>query len=139
MITSADVVAEARRWENTPFHWQASRRGRGCDCKGLILGVARELRIPGYDNAQAIVANYRLIVDAHQLRAGLEANMIRVSDIMPGTVILVILAGKAQHMGIATYDGRMIHALEKGPKCVREVPIGSRAIDSVWAFRGVRY
>lgn len=35
------VVAEARLWLGTPYRHQASRRGVGCDCLGLVRGVWR--------------------------------------------------------------------------------------------------
>ncbi len=37
---------EARRWIGTPWHHQASLRGVGSDCIGLISGVAKELGMP---------------------------------------------------------------------------------------------
>jgi cell wall-associated NlpC family hydrolase len=37
------VAAEALTWIGTPFVWGQSVKERGCDCKGLIAGVAREL------------------------------------------------------------------------------------------------
>ncbi|MFT6459623.1 peptidase [Pseudophaeobacter arcticus] len=37
------VVAEARRWLRTPYLHQASCRGAGCDCLGLIRGIWRAL------------------------------------------------------------------------------------------------
>lgn len=39
----ARVVAEARRWIGTPYVHQASCRGAGCDCLGLLRGVWRAL------------------------------------------------------------------------------------------------
>lgn len=33
------IVAEARRWIDTPYHHQAALIGVGCDCVGLIRGV----------------------------------------------------------------------------------------------------
>lgn len=42
MIRDA-VMAEARRWIGTPYHHQASCRGTGCDCLGLVRGVWRAL------------------------------------------------------------------------------------------------
>mgnify|MGYP006270881259 FL=1 len=39
----ADVVAAARGWLGTPYVHQASCRGGGCDCLGLVRGVWREL------------------------------------------------------------------------------------------------
>lgn len=38
-----DVVAAARGWIGTPYRHQASVRGAGCDCLGLVRGVWREL------------------------------------------------------------------------------------------------
>jgi len=37
------VVIEARRWIGTPYLHQASVRGVGCDCLGLLRGVWRAL------------------------------------------------------------------------------------------------
>lgn len=36
-----DPVTEARGWIGTPYRHQASARGAGCDCLGLIRGVWR--------------------------------------------------------------------------------------------------
>lgn len=37
------VIAHARAWIGTPYVHQASARGAGCDCLGLVRGVWREL------------------------------------------------------------------------------------------------
>lgn len=37
------VVAAARGWIGTPYRHQASLKGVGCDCLGLVRGVWREL------------------------------------------------------------------------------------------------
>lgn len=42
-MTGEDVVAAARAWIGTPYRHQASVRGAGCDCLGLVRGVWREL------------------------------------------------------------------------------------------------
>jgi len=42
-ITRAAIVAEARGWIGTPYRHQASRKGVGCDCLGLVRGVWRAL------------------------------------------------------------------------------------------------
>jgi NlpC/P60 family putative phage cell wall peptidase len=50
----ADVVAAARAWLGTPYRHQASCRGAGADCLGLVRGVWRTLygaepeAVPGY-------------------------------------------------------------------------------------------
>lgn len=53
-IDPCAVVAAARTWIGTPYHHQASLKGVGADCLGLIRGVWRDLygteaeRPPGY-------------------------------------------------------------------------------------------
>ncbi|HMO29744.1 NlpC/P60 family protein [Enterovirga sp.] len=42
-IPPSAIVAAARGWIGTPYHHQASLKGVGCDCLGLVRGVWREL------------------------------------------------------------------------------------------------
>jgi NlpC/P60 family putative phage cell wall peptidase len=51
---ATEIVEAARGWIRTPYQHQASRKGAGCDCLGLLRGVWRELfgdepeRVPPY-------------------------------------------------------------------------------------------
>ena len=45
-MTAHPLVVEARRWIGTPYVHQASRKGAGCDCLGLLRGCWRALRGP---------------------------------------------------------------------------------------------
>ena len=38
-----EALGIAYSWIGTPYRHQASRKGVGCDCLGLVLGVWREL------------------------------------------------------------------------------------------------
>ena len=40
-LTRTAIVEEARAWIGTPYRHQASLKGVGCDCLGLIRGVWR--------------------------------------------------------------------------------------------------
>lgn len=40
-MSRESIVVEARRWIGTPYHHQASTRGAGADCLGLLRGVWR--------------------------------------------------------------------------------------------------
>ena len=42
-FSAGEVVRVARGWLGTPYHHQASVRGVGADCLGLVRGVWREL------------------------------------------------------------------------------------------------
>lgn len=140
MTSGDEIVACARRWIGTPFAWGQSVRGAGCDCKGLVAGVARELGLPGADSFEAGFAGYaahgRVPVD--ELKAGLEKLFDPAEHLLEGDVLLLRVAKRAQHLAIYAGGNRMIHTYSKGPERVIEVPMGSvwmRAIDSVWRWR----
>lgn len=41
IINRATIVAQTRGWISTPYRHQASLKGVGCDCLGLVRGVWR--------------------------------------------------------------------------------------------------
>jgi len=138
MLLRDDILAEARSWDRTPIRWQASVKGVGCDCKGFIWGVARELGLPEAESSYARIANYDL-VDTRLLREGMRTLFDRADDLRPADVMLMKIKGKAQHLALYMGDGRMMHATT-GCDCVLEVPMGRvwrDAIHSVWTWRGI--
>lgn len=137
MPQRSDIVAAARSWIDTPFVWQASVKGKGADCRGLISGVARDLGLPEADSFYARTADYAH-VDCALLKAGLRAVFDPADEAQPGDILLLKIAGKAQHLAIYVGDGRMIHTYGNNLRKVIEVPVGrSRPIDSIWTWRGV--
>jgi NlpC/P60 family putative phage cell wall peptidase len=40
-LTRAQIVVATRDWIGTPYQHQASLKGVGCDCLGLVRGVWR--------------------------------------------------------------------------------------------------
>lgn len=134
------IVAEARSWLGTPFHWQASVKGKGADCKGLVWGVARELGRPEAATFHAQLANYEHAVDVRLLKAGLAATFDKRTDPLPGDVLLLLHGGKPQHLGIYTGDG-FIHATHRcqrpGVRFTRATRDFASIIDSVWTWRGI--
>ena len=42
-LARKDIVAETRDWIGTPYRHQASLKGVGCDCLGLVRGVWRNV------------------------------------------------------------------------------------------------
>lgn len=137
-MPAPDVVREARAWIGTPFAWQQAVKGRGCDCKGLVAGVARELGRAEAASLYAGMGQYR-VVDPRLLREGLAALFDRANAIAAGDVLLMIVAGKAQHLGIATGKDSVIHCYARGPRRVIEQPLRSVTamwpIDSIWRWR----
>lgn len=137
MIGGEAVVAEARRWLRTPFEPQQSCRGAGCDCLGLIVGVARELDLPVARSRFAKIADYQR-PDSVMLQHGLAETMDKVEEAEPGDLLLLVVAHKPQHLAIYCGDNRMIHTYYAGPSMVIEAPMGRswwRQVHSIWRWR----
>jgi NlpC/P60 family putative phage cell wall peptidase len=119
----AVIVTAARAWIGTPYIHQASLKGVGCDCLGLLRGVWREVvgpepeALPPYspDWAEATgretmyetLSRYLRELPVDPIRCGAEAKL--------GTIVLfrMIQDGPAKHCGIlAEKDGApsLIHA-----------------------------
>lgn len=128
-MTPADLVAEARTWVGTPFVWQASLKGVGADCKGLIWGVARELGLPEASSVYAAVADYRRVVPVPLLLKGLAATFTRAPDPQSGDVLLMTMGGQPCHLGFHAGDA-VIHTYNNGPR--RVITSRLAAVASVW-------
>lgn len=71
MVTDAQIIAEARTWIGTPFVHQAALKGVGCDCVGLIRGVADGLHM-NYDRTLwRRFANYARLPNSRRMEEGL--------------------------------------------------------------------
>lgn len=140
MTTCANIIAQAREWDGVPFHWQQASRF-GCDCKGLLAGVAIELGLPEADSVYArMMAHRSRVVDIRLLREGLASLFDRVSEPRPSDILLLRINEKPQHLAILTeLPGRMIHT-NGSIKRVRETPMGAvwwNQLDSIWRWRGL--
>lgn len=121
IISRACVVETARRWIGTPYHHQASLKGAGCDCLGLVRGVYRDLcgaepePMPPYtpDWAEGKSAETLLLGARRHLR---EQNPQAAK---PGDILVFRLrsVNMAKHMAILATPDTMIHAMEHGPAC----------------------
>ena len=108
------AVEIARSWIGTPYAHQASCRGAGADCLGLVRGVLRELGgsepsgIPPYspDWCAPSVEEALLVAARGCLRERPK------EDVLPGRVLLFRMrgSGPAKHLGIASEADRFIHA-----------------------------
>lgn len=139
MTTGAAIAAEAEAWIGAPFKWQGSVRA-GCDCKGLIAGVAKACGRSEGDSLQALAGDYQYKVDTHRLLTGLRALFDRANSIEAGDVLVLKIDGKPQHLAIAApQDGkpaRAIQALHTGPCQVVVGGVPRDMIHSIWRWRG---
>lgn len=135
MPIGEQIAAEALTWIGTPFLWQGRIKGKGCDCKGLVAGVAKACGRAEAESFEALAGDYGAKVDARRLKAGLARLFDPVTDIQPGDVLLLRMGGKAQHLGIAVSDRAMVHCYSVGPAMVIKAAIGRGRLDSVWRWR----
>lgn len=139
MITRASIVAEAQSWEDTPFHWGQATKSVGCDCKGLVFGVARLVGHPAAEAAEAAFVGYRDRADVGLLSRTLAALFDRSREMRPGDVLQLKVGGRPQHLAIYLGDGRMIHTA-RGLGRVRDVFMGTpwtEAVHRIWTWRGI--
>jgi cell wall-associated NlpC family hydrolase len=140
------VAAEAQAWVGTPFVWgqsvKPSAQGPGgCDCKGLVAGVARELGRPEAASTYALFAHYRADrrAPADLLLEGMAVLFDRVGDVQPGDVLLLKHEGQPRHMAIAVGGGRAVHALPGFNSSVRERPLDvithRYPLHSIWRWK----
>ncbi len=109
-----DVVAAARGWIGTPYHHQASLKGIGCDCLGLLRGVWREVvgpepeRPPPYRRDWAEASGRETLLEA----AAAHLVAIAPEDAGAGDVLLFRWRDRlsAKHCAILSAPDRMIHA-----------------------------
>ena len=113
--TTGDLaLQEARLWLGTPYQHQASLRGVGCDCLGLVRGVWRALhgaepeRPPPYRPDWAELGGRELLRDALTRRL----IPLDLADARPGDVLLFRMApdAPAKHCAVLSAPDRMIHA-----------------------------
>lgn len=135
------ISKEAREWVGTPFVWGQSQKGVGCDCKGLIQGIARECGLPEAEGFYATFSSYRpdKSVPVALLKEGLATVFRKVEEPEPGDVLLLKYKGAPQHLGIFMGE-TVIHAQGAGfKKLVKETrfDILTKAcpVDSVWRWK----
>ena len=114
---ATEIVTVARRWIGTPYVHQASVKGAGCDCLGLLRGVWRELRGEDAETPPPYSPDWAEARGEETLRDALARHLNKIDprDIAPGDVVLfrMIVRGPAKHCAIvAEKDGALtlIHA-----------------------------
>ncbi|GLK81438.1 NlpC/P60 family protein [Methylopila turkensis] len=124
-VSPAAVVACARGWIGTPYRHQASLRGVGCDCLGLVRGIWRELLGPEPEPPPPYPRSWAEDGDAGLMIAAARRNLVErpIGPIAPGDVLLfrVRRDGPARHAGVATGPDAMVHAYDG--HAVAETPI----------------
>ncbi|RKQ70914.1 NlpC/P60 family putative phage cell wall peptidase [Litorimonas taeanensis] len=110
----ARVISETRLWLDTPYQHQASERGAGSDCLGLIRGVYRSLygsepiAVPPYTPDWAERSGKETLLEA----AKIYLKEIPLHRTQPGDVLIFRMHPGAlcKHMAILTSPNMITHA-----------------------------
>jgi NlpC/P60 family putative phage cell wall peptidase len=155
MIAREAIVAAARAWVGTPYHHQASVKGVGCDCLGLIRGLWRELLGDEPETLPAYTRDWGDVSGSEPLLAAARRNLTPIAPglALPGDVIVFRMqAGVAKHAGVLTdwscdalpqsapleRGGHFIHAVEElGVTEVALTRWWRRRLVAAFAFPGV--
>ncbi|HTP77995.1 MAG TPA: hypothetical protein VMJ73_13575 [Rhizomicrobium sp.] len=101
---ATDIVVAARAWIGTPYVHQASVKGVGCDCLGLLRGVWRELHGEEPETPPPYAPDWGEVRSEETLYWALlrHLNEIPRADVAPGDVALFRMtrSGPAKHCGI---------------------------------------
>ena len=141
MITREAIIAAAREWIGTRWHHQGALKGIGCDCIGLIAGVARELGIPeaARFRADPRFRGYGRTPEPNMLRAAIAEYLNVAESEQPGDILLMRFDAEPQHFGFVSASDYMIHAYAQARKVVenRIDDKWRRRIVGVYRFRGL--
>jgi len=133
------VLAEALSWIGTPYRHQASRKGVGCDCLGLVRGVWKGLYGEEPERPGPYTMDWAEASGEDRLLEAAERHFIALGrdDLGPGTVVLFRwrVHSPAKHVGILADKNSFIHAYEgRGVLVSALVPHWRRRIAGIFAF-----
>jgi NlpC/P60 family putative phage cell wall peptidase len=137
-VSRADIVAEARSWIGTPYRHQASLKGAGCDCLGLIRGVYRVFCGPEKEPITPYSPNWAEETGRETLRDAARRHLVEIDaapfrdgePLRDGDVILIRVRdrGPAKHAAIACGPDTIIHAYDRHA-------VAENALPSAWRRR----
>ncbi len=140
--TRTSIVAEARSWIGTPYRHQASLKGVGCDCLGLVRGVWRAVIGDEPERAPAYGRDWAEASGDEAFARAARTHLIEIgpAQILPGDVLLFRYAPRypAKHAAIVADAELMVHAHDGA--CVSEVAIAPwwrRRLAYAFRFPGV--
>ena len=133
-VTCEAIVAEARGWLGVPWRHQGRSRA-GIDCVGLVVQVARALRLSDYDHTvygrraqgQSFVEHFRSNMDG-----------IAIPEAVPGDVLVFADQVYPCHCGFLTerhHQPHLLHAHALRRQVIEEPYAGEWPAKIKFAFR----
>jgi NlpC/P60 family putative phage cell wall peptidase len=110
------IVTLARSWIGTPYVHQASVKGAGCDCLGLLRGVWRELNGAEPEPPPPYTPDWAEATGQETLYMACTRHLTEIDPgaLAPGDVALfrMTAGGPAKHCGIVAGHRLVPHGLE---------------------------
>lgn len=141
-MTRDEIVRSAKSWLGTPYRHQASRKGVGTDCLGLLRGVWRELIGPEPQEMPPYTPDWAEALNEETLLQAARDHLVEIplGTVRRGDVLLfrMGLGHPAKHCGIVSGTDRLIHAYWGRAVCeTRLVPWWTRRCAGGFQFPGV--
>lgn len=112
-----EALAEALDWLGTPYQHQASVKGAGCDCLGLVRGVWRSLYGSEPEAVEPYRADWAEVCGEERLLEAARRWLVEkpLTDAEPGDVLMFRMTPEAavKHCAILSRAGptpRIVHA-----------------------------
>lgn len=137
------IVAEARSWLGTPYRHQASLKGTGADCLGLVRGVWRAVVGEEPESAPPYTPDWAEALGQETLLSAARRHMREVAPgrVQAGDILLfrMALGTPAKHAAFVVGEDRILHAYWGRAVCeTRLVPWWRRRIAAAFQFPGVK-
>ncbi|MEP0519654.1 MAG: NlpC/P60 family protein [Hyphomicrobiales bacterium] len=114
--TCGDIVAETESWLRTPYQHQASLKGVGCDCLGLVRGVYRALYGIEPEPVPAYTPDWAEASGEETMAMAASRHLVpkELGCLEPGRVLLFRWRPSlpAKHAAILVSKNRFIHAYD---------------------------
>jgi NlpC/P60 family putative phage cell wall peptidase len=147
-VSRAEIVAEARSWIGTPYRHQASLKGAGADCLGLIRGVYRVFCGPEKQPITPYSPNWAEETGQETLRDAARRHLVEIDaapfrdgePLKDGDVILIRVRdrGPAKHAAIVSGSDLIVHAYDRHAVAENALPAAwRRRIAYAFEFPGM--
>lgn len=108
------ILAECEAWIGTPYCHQASCKGVGCDCLGLLRGLWRFLYGSEPEAMPAYTGDWGETDGGEPLLEAAFRHLLKADSAQPADIVLFRWADQlpAKHVAVMTASDAFIHACE---------------------------
>ena len=113
-MNANEIIKEASQWIGTPFHPQGRQKNIGCDCIGLIIGIAKVIGAISLTGAlwdECDVTNYNCMCDSKLLIDLLPKHFHIINDCSYGDMLVIEISENQYHVCLVSDNNsrKIIH------------------------------